>query len=83
MPHSTPTLLSAQGARADAANALPLGHRLHEFEMRDVIGVGGFGIVYRAFDHSLEREVAIKEYMKRARATRFQPSRRLRRRARP
>jgi len=63
MPHSTPTLLSAQGARADAANALPLGHRLHEFEMRDVIGVGGFGIVYRAFDHSLEREVAIKEYM--------------------
>jgi len=57
MPHSTPTLLSAQGARADAANALPLGHRLHEFEMRDVIGVGGFGIVYRAFDPDLDREV--------------------------
>jgi serine/threonine protein kinase len=47
----------------DAANALPIGHRLHEFELRGVIGVGGFGIVYRAFDHSLEREVAIKEYM--------------------
>jgi non-specific serine/threonine protein kinase len=47
----------------DAANALPMGHRLHEFELRGVIGVGGFGIVYRAFDHSLEREVAIKEYL--------------------
>jgi len=51
------------GAPADVANALPIGHRLHEFELRGVIGVGGFGIVYRAFDHSLEREVAIKEYM--------------------
>jgi serine/threonine protein kinase len=50
-------------APADAANALPIGYRLHEFELRGVIGVGGFGIVYRAFDCSLEREVAIKEYM--------------------
>jgi len=44
-------------------NALPAGTRLGEFEIRAVIGVGGFGIVYRAFDHALEREVAIKEYM--------------------
>ena len=50
-------------AAGDAANALPQGHRLHEFELRDVIGVGGFGIVYRAFDLTLERDVAIKEYM--------------------
>jgi len=65
----TPTLpsdsarASAAAATLDAANALPIGHRLHEFEVRGVIGVGGFGIVYRAFDHTLEREVAIKEYM--------------------
>jgi len=45
------------------ANALPIGTRLREFEIRDVLGAGGFGIVYLAFDHSLEREVAIKEYM--------------------
>ena len=45
------------------ANALPPGTRLHEFEILGVLGVGGFGIVYRALDHALEREVAIKEYM--------------------
>ena len=44
-------------------NALPPGTRLNEFEIRRVIGVGGFGIVYLAFDQYLEREVAIKEYM--------------------
>ena len=43
--------------------ALPPGTRLHEFELRRVLGIGGFGIVYLAFDHALEREVAIKEYM--------------------
>ncbi len=43
--------------------ALPPGTRLDEFELRRVLGIGGFGIVYLAFDHALEREVAIKEYM--------------------
>lgn len=44
-------------------NALPRGTRLGEFELLQVLGVGGFGIVYLAFDHALEREVAVKEYM--------------------
>lgn len=43
--------------------ALPPGTRLDEFELRRVLGLGGFGIVYLAFDHALQREVAIKEYM--------------------
>lgn len=43
--------------------ALPAGTRLGEFELRHVLGVGGFAIVYLAFDHTLEREVAVKEYM--------------------
>src|SRR5688572_8589631 len=60
---STAALPAADRPGTDAANALPAGHRLHEFELRGVIGVGGFGIVYRAFDHSLERDVAIKEYL--------------------
>ncbi|MDE2400435.1 MAG: serine/threonine protein kinase [Burkholderiales bacterium] len=44
-------------------DALPAGTRLGEFEIERVLGVGGFGIVYLAFDHALERQVAIKEYM--------------------
>ncbi|WP_336792897.1 serine/threonine-protein kinase [Pantoea anthophila] len=44
-------------------NALPDGYRFNEFEIKEVIGGGGFGIVYRAWDHQLERTIAIKEYM--------------------
>jgi serine/threonine protein kinase len=44
-------------------NVLPVGTRLGEFEITDLIGEGGFGIVYLAYDHSLERNVALKEYM--------------------
>lgn len=43
--------------------ALPAGTRLGEFEILGLLGVGGFGMVYRGFDHSLHRAVAIKEYM--------------------
>ena len=51
-------------------DALACGTRLGEFEIRGLIGVGGFGMVYRAYDHSLQREVAIKEYMPTALACR-------------
>lgn len=44
-------------------DALPAGTRLGEFEITGLLGVGGFGMVYQAFDHSLQRDVAIKEYM--------------------
>jgi len=44
-------------------NALPVGTRLGEFELQRVVGEGGFGIVYQAQDHSLQRRVAIKEYL--------------------
>ena len=51
-------------------DALPLGTRFGEFEILRVVGVGGFGIVYLAQDHSLERQVALKEYMPAALAAR-------------
>ena len=44
-------------------DALPTGSRISEFEILNLLGVGGFGMVYRAYDHSLHRTVAIKEYM--------------------
>lgn len=44
-------------------DALPVGTKLGEFEVQGLLGVGGFGMVYRGYDHSLHRSVAIKEYM--------------------
>jgi serine/threonine protein kinase len=46
-----------------AIQALKQGYRLNEFEIRRTVGAGGFGIVYEAWDYSLSRIVAIKEYM--------------------
>ena len=50
-------------ARDQPGNALALGTRMGEFEITGLVGEGGFGIVYLAHDHSLDRVVALKEYM--------------------
>src|SRR5262245_56025135 len=55
-------------------SVLPRGTRLEEFEILDLVGEGGFGIVYRARDHALQRTVALKEYMPSALATRIGPT---------
>jgi serine/threonine protein kinase len=57
----------------EPAHALPPGTRLAEFSVLSVIGTGGFGIVYFAYDHSLRRQVAIKEYMPTELAERTRP----------
>ncbi len=44
-------------------HTLPEGTRLQEFKVMGLVGEGGFGIVYLAYDPSLDRHVAIKEYM--------------------
>ena len=54
--------------------ALPVGTRLGEFEIKQVMAAGGFGIVYRAWDELLNRWVALKEYMPSTLATRASSS---------
>ena len=57
----------SQVARAhmssDNVQALPPGTRLGDYRLDAVIGHGGFGITYRAFDTQLAKFVAIKEYL--------------------
>lgn len=43
-------------------HALASGTRILDYTIESVIGTGGFSIVYKALDNSLERQVAIKEY---------------------
>jgi len=54
---------AAPHLNAGSENCLPVGTRLSDFEITGVLGEGGFGIVYLAYDHALQRTVAIKEYM--------------------
>lgn len=60
------------GGLGNSLNCLPMNTRLGEFEIMGLIGEGGFGIVYLAYDHSLERKVALKEYMPTSLASRTQ-----------
>ena len=54
---------SSVGAPVPAIDALPDGTWLGEFRIIRTLGSGGFGIVYLALDTTLQREVAIKEYL--------------------
>jgi serine/threonine protein kinase len=63
VPGSSQSHAAISGAHANDGNALPPGTMLGEFEIINVVGVGGFGIVYLAYDRSLDRDIALKEYM--------------------
>ena len=57
----SPTQLTTQNGGSHYF-ALPVGARLHEFEILSVLGYGGFGITYLAMDTLLEERVALKEF---------------------
>ena len=44
-------------------HTLSTGTRIDCYEIGQVLGVGGFGITYKGYDHTLSRDVAIKEYL--------------------
>ena len=52
-------------------HTLPEGTRIGDFEIVGLVGEGGFGIVYLAWDTTLERHVALKEYMPQTLAARL------------
>jgi len=46
-----------------AARALSPGYEILWYTIKKVLGQGGFGITYLAYDRNLDRSVAIKEYL--------------------
>ncbi|RZL96401.1 MAG: DUF4384 domain-containing protein [Variovorax sp.] len=72
-PADVPTVAPAnRGSSRGSVEAglLPVGSRLAEFEVTRIVGQGGFGVVYEAWDPTLERVVAIKEYLPTSLSTR-------------
>jgi serine/threonine protein kinase len=62
--------LEIERRRPGGPETLPARTVVGEFEIAGVLGQGGFATVYLAIDHSLQRNVALKEYMPSALAMR-------------
>jgi hypothetical protein len=70
-PDDERTVVRPTGPAGRLGHILPVGTRLRDFEITGLIGEGGFGIVYLADDRSLQRRVALKEYMPSSMAARI------------
>ena len=63
---------------SDRRDALPQGSALRDYTIEEVLGHGGFGIVYKARHNELDHVVAIKEYLPSELAVREGPTVRVR-----
>ena len=54
---------NGDGDVGSVLDVLPAGTSLRGYELKSILGHGGFGITYRARDLTLDRYVAIKEYL--------------------
>src|ERR1700758_421473 len=69
-PQDPDILAPSAAAAPHDPNVLPAGYRLNEYIIESTLGHGGLGIVYLARDEQLYRQVAIKEFMPGALASR-------------
>jgi len=51
---------SGQSIVTDAASVIAVGDKVGKYEIRSILGQGGMGVVFGAFDTVIQREVAIK-----------------------
>src|SRR5262245_51950457 len=58
IPNDLPPLATSPCPKCGHKLMMPM--QLRQFELRGIIGSGGMGNVYRAFDNMLQREVAVK-----------------------
>jgi serine/threonine protein kinase len=54
------TPLSGGVVNSTVSAPLPRGTRINRYVLGDVLGAGGMGVVYRAFDPDTKRDVALK-----------------------
>ncbi len=75
-PAPAPTAIASESEdhTTFSNHTLPIGTMVGGLQITGLIGEGGFGVVYLAFDTTLQRQVALKEYMPSSLASRAQNS---------